>query len=131
MQPDAIKEPTLRADIVAVADLIEATLDSDREFSPEGMRFIVTTLRQLAANAGLCELALASRERRLAAAAARIEALTIPDYLKETRVNIAVREGRAAGVVIDLRAVFAREQDKAAGLRDATSRAAEFAGESA
>ena len=73
------------------------------------MRFIVTTLRQLATNASIYELALASRERRLAAAAARIEALTIPDYLKETRENIAIREGRAAGKVIDLRTVFARE----------------------
>lgn len=112
MQPDLAQEPTLRADIMAVADLIETMADKKREFTPDGLRFIVSTLHQLATNASILELAHMSGHRRLAAANARIAALTIPDYLKQTRMNIAIREGRAAGKVIDLREVFIREQSE-------------------
>ena len=131
MEPDHQIKSTLRADIVAVADLMEQTVTEGKEFTTDGVTFVVGALRQIATNAGILEMAQESTHRRLVAVEARIEALTIPDYLKQTRINIAIREGRAAGKVIDLREVFAREQDiietQAGGLSDAT----EFAGESA
>ena len=132
MQPDLAQEPTLRADIMAVADLIELMVDKEREFTPDGLRFIASTLHQLATNASILELAHSSAHRRLTAANARIAALTIPDYLKQTRMNIAIREGRAAGTIIDLREVFIREQsDTTARAEHVIGEAEEFTGETA
>lgn len=50
-------------------------------------------------------------EMRLTAADCRIEALTVPDYLATTRINLAIRDGVEDGSVIDLRAIFRDEQD--------------------
>lgn len=115
MPHDFLTAPGLRADIVAVADLLDATAESQRALTTEGLRFVAASLRQLAMNAGAIEASLAFAQRRLVTADARIEALTIPDYLRATRDNIAIREGRAAGVVVDLRDVFAREREDRKG----------------
>jgi len=112
MPHDFMTAPGLRADIAAVADLLDHTADKQQALPADGLRFVAASLRQLATNAGAIEASLAFAQRRLVTADARIEALTIPDYLRRTREEIAIREGRAAGVVVDLRDVFAREDRK-------------------
>ncbi len=131
MQPEPAHALTLSADIIAVADLMEMTVLEGKEFTEDGVRFVVGALRQIAANAGMFEKTQQSTERRLIAAHARIEALTIPDYLKSTRDNIAIREGRAAGKVIDLRDFFEREQRLDSSLDDASGESNKFTGETA
>lgn len=131
MRPDKIKELTLRADILAVAELMETTASEGKEFTEDSVHFVVAALRQIAASVGMLEEVSEGLRRRLSAADARIEALTIPDYLKSTRDNIAIREGRAAGKVIDLRDFFEREQRLDQRLDDVSGESNKFTGETA
>lgn len=131
MQPDIQKQSSLRADIVAVADLMEQTVAEGKEFTADGVHFVVAALRHTAASVGMLEEVSESLRRRLSAADARIEALTIPDYLKETHMNIAIREGCAAGKVIDLRDVFEHELRVDSSVADVSGESNKFTGETA
>jgi hypothetical protein len=75
------------------------------------MHIVITAFEMFSIEAKALEDEKQLLESRLLAADCRIEALTIPDFLSNHLRDAAIREGARAGVVIDLRGVFADEQE--------------------
>lgn len=96
-------------DLIALSSLLRETAVMGKTYDEAGLTFLADAIDRIAGNAKTIESELRAKTNHLCATEARIEALTIPDYLRQTQINIAIREGRNAGVVVDLRDVFARE----------------------
>lgn len=104
-----MREPHLSADIGAVAEMMRHCALEGRDMTPEGCSFVAGALDQLAFEARTLEAGYEREETWRKAADARVEALTTPDYVARALCEIAIAEGRRAGVVIDLRPYLTRE----------------------
>lgn len=104
-----MREPDLSADIGAVAEMMRHCARQGRDMTPEGCSFVAGALDQLAFEARTLEADLAREESWRLAADARVEALTTPDHVAKVSREIAINEGRRAGVVVDLRPYLDRE----------------------
>jgi hypothetical protein len=104
-----MREPHLSADIGAVAEMMRRFQLGGLHMNPQNCGFIAGALDKLAFEARTLESDLAREESWRRAADARVAALTIPDHVAKTRREIAIAEGRRAGVVIDLRPYLTRE----------------------
>lgn len=109
-----MREPHLSADIDAVAELIRRFQLGGLHMTPQNCGFIAGALDKLAFEARTLEAELEREESWRQAADARVEALTTPDHLVKARREIAINEGRRAGVVVDLRPYLDREWPKRA-----------------
>ncbi|QGM93804.1 hypothetical protein F7D13_07070 [Methylocystis rosea] len=108
-----MREPHLSADIDAVAELIRRFQLGGLHMTPQNCGFVAGALDKLAFEARTLEAELEREESWRQAADARVEALTTPDHLTKTRREIAINEGRRAGVVVDLRPYLDREWTRA------------------
>lgn len=104
-----MREPHLSADIMTIADYVRRRALQRCPLTPDACSFVAGALDQLVIDARTLEAELAHQETLRLAADARIDALTTPDYVAKTRQEIAIKEGRRAGVVVDLRPFFDRE----------------------
>lgn len=104
-----MREPHLSADIMTIADYVRRRALQRCPLTPDACSLVAGALDQLVIDARTLEAELAHQETLRLAADARIDALTTPDYVAKTRQEIAIKEGRRAGVVIDLRPFLDRE----------------------
>ena len=93
--------------------------------TPQNCGFIAGALDKLAFEARTLEAELEREESWRQAADARVEALTTPDHLTKARREIAISDGRRAGVVVDLRPYLDREWPQDASGRSGPERASE------
>ena len=103
-------ERLLSHDVFACAEYLRMIAEKGQALPPAASTFVAKSLFELSGLVRSLENDLRSTQNHLMAADARIEALTIPDYLAQTQRNTAILEGRIAGVVVDLRDVFERER---------------------
>lgn len=103
--PDAL----LSADIAAVAELMRSYALEGRAMPAEGCNFVAGALDQLTIEARTLEDGLRRATCHLAAADARIEALSTPDLVAKVQRDLAIAAGKRAGAVFDLRPYLDRE----------------------
>lgn len=106
-----IPDPCLSADLKAFAQCISEHAAAGEEFSAEGVQIVIKAFEMFAIEAKTLEDEKALLETRLLAADCRIEALTIPDFLSAHQREAAIDEGKRAGTIVDLRAIFLDEQE--------------------
>lgn len=104
-----MRELHLSAHISAVAEMMRYCANQGRDITPDGLSFVAGALDQLAFEARTLETDVEREENLRLAADARIEALTTPDHVAKVLREIAIHEGRRAGLVIDLRPYLTRE----------------------
>jgi|GEM_PF-6431924 len=104
-----MRELHLSADIGAIAEMMRRFQLGGLHMNPQNCGFIAGALDKLAFEARTLEADLAREESWRKAADARVEALTTPDHVAKARREIAIHEGRRAGVVVDLRPYLDRE----------------------
>lgn len=106
-----IVAPCLSADLKAFAQCIREDVVVGEPLTPLRFNMIVTAFEMFAIEARALEDENSLFETRLLAADCRIEALTIPDFLSAHLREAAIDEGKRAGKIIDLRAIFLDEQE--------------------
>lgn len=120
-----MREPHLSADIGAVAEMMRHYALEGRDMTPEGCGFVAGALDLLAVEARTLEAGYEREEKWRKAADGRVAALTTPDHVAKVLREIAIHEGRRAGVVVDLRPHLDREWPQGASGRSGPERAPE------